>query len=276
MCSNNGTGVHPDSGPAENVFSGTTATSEAFEPKGSSGELVDRLQRRISLSLGTKDGTNWANAAHPNELAVFLQHCRDWSAETSPGASRLRNNLMRSLPFYFKGDDLYRESFNCQVHEMYLFFALPWKSRNYCEGLADGASWAENPDAAEELERIRHFNISYYWPDFFPHQFEPVDPDTTAAHCLLRCLQRAPIGRYCTSLDACHSVGEATFREFWARFVAEPVNDIRSKLLVPEYAIGFGDGALGKGKSLDDRLKKARLWPASRQPAAAPRKQKRS
>ncbi len=215
---------------------------------------------------GLADGVAWVKTAHPNEIRLFLQHCGNWRRKVSPGSSRLRRRLRKSLPEYAVGSVFYQYWFNDVVTRAYWNFYWAWKFRNYRDGLADGTAWSETSDAAHGLEQLRLIDKFYGWPDLSEQDFRPFDPDYTVAHCLLLCLQGqlAQPGRLGSREWFDKQVLERqVFNDFWARFVVEPVEDIRSKLLMPEYVIGFGDGALGRERDLDVRLERARHQPVS-------------
>jgi hypothetical protein len=211
----------------------------------------NRKRAELDHEQGATDGRTWAVKAHPNELRLFVRYFKKWKKPFSEGDSPLWKRLLTSLPDFKARGELYSRHFERQVFDEYNRIKMLWAYLNYSAGLADGESWARETESAEKLNRLKANDRRGGW-GFHPETYEDFDPDDSPARAFVVCISWAEPNDK-DEEEECPRP-EINFEKdvlgFWRRFVSEPLDDIACRLLVPEYVLGFGDGALGSGRRL--------------------------
>ena len=202
---------------------------------------------------GEADGRRWAMKAHPNELRLFCGHFRKWNKPCLKDDSPLWIRLLKSLPDFKDRGARYSDCFVTEVRSEYSRIATAWAHLNYAAGLRDGESWARDVESAEKLSRLQAKDQREGWnPEYCEDQL--FEPEYSPAQGLLYVLLTGDRDDHWNVDEPSEAVFEKEFKSVWERFVSEPLDDVSCKLLVPEYVLGFGNGALGRTEQLEARF----------------------
>ena len=223
------------------------------EDAGDSEKEWEKRKADFECEQGEADGRRWAKKAHPNELRLFCGHFRKWNKPCLKDDSPLWMRLLESLPDFKARGVRYSDCFVTEVRSEYKRIATAWAHLNYAAGLRDGELWARDAESAEKLNRLRSmdqregWNPEYYEDDLF-------DPEYTPARGLLIDMLEGDRDEDNDEDKRSEVDFEKEFKGLWKRFASELLDDVTCRLLVPEYVLGFGNGALGRTKQLETRF----------------------
>jgi hypothetical protein len=212
-----------------------------------------------------KAGTRWSETANPNALELFLRFHVNWKKRYTKIELPVWQDLQKSLPHHLFVSEPFRKGFLQEVMRRWTTIKTAHRSLIYSAGQKLGASWAEQKEASAELEVLKRYQQECFswreackWDD--PDE---IDPNWTPAHTFLNLLlnehHEDDLLDEWQQNDATASNEEKVdvrkkMSNFWHRYSKFPFDDIRCLLNLPEFVIGFGDGALGLGEELASNL----------------------